>query len=170
MSEAKSHSESWKSSEKGMPEGHPFSPYHHDLSSELALEGRGAAATWVGALEGKQHPWGRAWTQVTPTVLSPHPRLSLASFLGGSLTLVEGHRPHLGPWLGLHREACGAVCRSWLCSWQEWLGAGAGMMLQRKTLWLQSRWERSPQPRPWHPILPHLPTSWEWGLCRGHPR
>ena len=52
MSEAKSHSKSWQSSEKGMPEGHPFSPTTYDLP----LEGMGAAATWVGALEGKQHP------------------------------------------------------------------------------------------------------------------
>lgn len=124
MSEAKSHSESWQSSKKGMPEGHPSSPYHHDLSSELALEGRGAAATWEGALEGKQHPWGRAWTQVAPSVLSPHPRLSLASFLGGSLTLVEGQRPHLGPWLGLHREACGAVCAAGSAAGRNGWGRG----------------------------------------------
>ena len=24
--------------------------------------------------------------------------------------------------------------------------------------------------RPWDPILPHLPTRREWGLCRGYPR
>lgn len=67
-----------------------------------------------------------------------------------------------------HRSLGGSV-HSWLCSWQEWLGAGAGMTLQSEALWLWSRWERSPLPRPLHPILPCLTTSWEWGSAKGTP-
>lgn len=63
---------------------------------------------------------------------------------------------------------------SWLCSWQEWLGAGAGMTLQSEgltALQSSSGWERSPLPRPSRPIPSCSLTSWECGaLERGQPQ
>ena len=103
------------------------------------------------------------------SVLGPYLRLSRASSLGRepnpSEESVAQWRAHLGAQSGLHREARSSV-HSWLCSWQEWLGAGAGMTLQSVgllALWPLSRWERSPLPRLLHPIPPCLTHSWEHG-------
>lgn len=93
-----------KSRSKSPPSGGRYqsgilpAPTTPGLASELAPEGMGAASTvlasdlggsWVQALDGRQHPLCRAWTQVAPSVLKPHPRPGLASALGGRLTLVE---------------------------------------------------------------------------------
>lgn len=101
---------------------------------------------------------------------SSAPRPGLASFLGREPDPSDKATAPLEGTSGfLVRSAQRSPGRaggdSWLRSWQEWLGAGAGMTLQREGLTaLRSLGGlvRNPLPRPLstHPSLPHNCEGW----------